>query len=106
MIIKRLACVCENFASLANDFGVHLTQPEVPRPDRNPEGPGLDNLRTAIAEINVQIALIENQHERLYAARAQLFGVGDGQWTTATGPPLPNTPGNYGPIRQGDHRAH
>ena len=105
MIIKRLANLRTNLATLGDDFGVHLDQQEVPQPDRNPQAPGLDNLRNAIVEINTQIALIENQHERLYAARAQLFGVGDGQWHETDAPP-PNTPGNYGPVRAGDFRSH
>lgn len=104
-IIKRLACLRENFDSLANDFGVHLDHPEMVHPNRtNPPGLGIDKLRLSITEINAQISLIEQQQERLFAARAQLFGVGDGQWQ-ATDAPVPNTP-DYGPVRTGDFRAH
>ena len=106
MIIGRLNNLRTNLETLGNDFGVHLPeQLEMPKPDRNPKALGLDNLRNAIVEINTQIALIENQHERLYSARAQLFGVGDGQWQT-TDAPLPNTPGNYPPVAAGNFRTH
>lgn len=106
MIIGRLNNLRTNLETLGNDFGVHLPeQLEMPKPDRNPKASGLDNLRNAIVEINTQIALIENQHERLYAARAQLFGVGDGQWQT-TDAPLPSTPGNYPPVAAGNFRTH
>ena len=105
-IISRLNNLRANLATLGDDFGVHLPeQTELPRPDRDPQAPGLTSLRNAITEINTQIALIEQQHERLYAARAQLFGVGDGQWQTSDAP-LPSTPGNYGPVRAGDFRSH
>ena len=105
LLIKRLTTLNENFTQLSNDFGVTLDHPEMTRPDRQKSGPGLDTLRTAITEINAQIALIEQQHERLFAAKAQLFGVGDGQWHETDAPP-PNTPGNYGPVRTGDFRSH
>ena len=104
-VVKRLICLKENFNSLSNDFGVTLDHPEMAHPDRQKTNPGLDTLRTTITEINAQISLIEQQHERLFAAKAQLFGVGDGQWH-ATDAPLPNTPGNYGPVREGDFRTH
>lgn len=106
MIIGRLNNLRANLATLGDDFGVNLPEKiEMPPVDRNPKLTGLDNLRSAIVEINTQIALVENQHERLYAARAQLFGVGDGQWQTSDAP-LPNTPGNYAPVRAGDFRSH
>ncbi len=105
MIIKRLANLHTNAATMANDFGAHPHQPEASRPDRIPEGSGLDHLRNAIKEINTQIALVETQHEHLYAARAELFGVGDGLWRE-TDAPLPNTPGNYPPVAAGNFRTH
>ena len=108
-IIKRLACLRENFDSLANDFGVHLDHPEMVHPNcTNPPGLGIDKLRLSITEINVQIGLIEQQHERLFAARAQLFGVGDGQWQTEIGPvpSLSDDTPKYAPVRTGDFRAH
>ena len=103
-LVSRLSCLRENFDTLANDFGVLIDQPPMPA---TPEGetPGLDGLRTEITRINTEIALIEQLHERLFAARSQLFGFGDGKWQ-ATGNPVPNTPGNYPPIQAGDFRTH
>jgi len=106
MLVKRLVCLRENFNTLADDFGVHIDHP--PMVDDEPGPPdasGLDVLRTEINRINAQISLIEQLHERLFVAKAQLFGVGDGQWET-TDTPMPNTPGNFAPVRTGDFRAH
>jgi len=100
-IIKRLMSVRENLSCLANEFGIHLDHPEMPHPDRERTLPGLDQLRLAITEINTQIAYIEQEHDRLYAARAQLFGIGDGKWQECD---MPN-PGP-GPIQQGNWRNH
>ena len=76
-INHRLVCLRENFGTLVNDFGVHLDQPDQPDMPAVAKGaPGLDVLRTEITRINTQIALIEQLYDRLFAARAQLFGVG------------------------------
>jgi len=104
-VVKRLECLNEHFNNLATDFGVHLDHPEMVHPDREKQSPGLDTLRKTITEINAQISLIEQQHERLFAARTQLFGFGETQWQT-TDTPLPNTPGNYAEVRKGDFRTH
>ncbi len=102
----RLAGLRENFETLANDFGVHLDQPDMPpTADAPPQNPGLDGLRTEITQINTQIALIEQLYDRLFAARTQLFGLAEAGWQE-TDTPLPHTPGNYGPVRRGDFRAH
>ena len=106
MIIKRLTIHRENVSSLADDFGVHLDHPEHAHPDRERRQPGLDQLRMAITEINVQIAMLEQQYERLYAARAQLFGVGDGQWHE-TNVPIDTPPQFQGrEVRKGDYGTH
>ena len=107
MIDKRLACLRENFNTLANDFGVHLDQPDMPPTTEGPpDAPGLDALRTRVTQINTQISLIEQLYDRLFAARAQLFGIGESQWET-TDEPMPDAPNRgYGPIRKGDFRAH
>lgn len=105
MLVKRLVCLRENFNTLADDFGVYIDHP--PMVDDEPSPPdasGLAALRTEITRINIQISLIEQLHERLYAAQAQLFGIGSGKWQTAD-TPIPNTPGNYAPVRTGDFRA-
>ena len=108
-MVNRLTVLNENFNSLATDFGVHLDHPEIVAPDGQKISPGLDMLRSTITEINAQISLIEQQHERLFAARTQLFGFGDCKWQTTDTPqarPMPNTPGNYSEVRKGDFRAH
>ena len=103
--MNRLTVLNENFNSLATDFGVHLDHPKLVAPDGQKISPGLDMLRSTITEINDQISRIEQQHERLFAARTQLFGFGDSKWQT-TDTPMPNTPGNYAEVRKGDFRAH
>ena len=108
-LVNRLTVLNENFNSLATDFGVHVDHPKMIAPDGKKISPGLDTLRQAITEINAQILLIEQQHERLFAARTQLFGFGDCKWQTTDTPPaglMPNTPGNYSEVRKGDFRAH
>ena len=107
MLVSRLVCLRENFNSLADDFGVRSDKAPMPDTEAGPteNAPGLDVLRTEISRINNQISLIEELHERLFAARAQLFGVGDGRWQS-TDTPMPNTPGNFAPVRKGDFRAH
>ena len=106
-VVNRLTVLNENFNSLATDFGVHLDHPEMVAPDGQKISPGVDTLRKTITEINAQISLIEHHAERLFAARTQLFGFGDGKWqTTDTPTPMPNTPGNYAEVRPGDFRAH
>jgi len=104
-LVNRLTVLNENFNSLATDFGVHLDSPEMIASDGKKISPGLDTLRQTITEIKAQISLIEQQHERLFAARTQLFGFGDGQWQAADNP-IPNTPGNYAEVRKGDFRTH
>lgn len=106
-LVSRLSCLRDNFDTLANDFGVLIDQAPMPA---TPEGEtpgldGLDGLRTEIARINTQVALIEQLHERLFAARSQLFGFGGGEGQ-ATDNPIPNTPGNYPPIKAGNFRTH
>ena len=108
-LVNRLTVLNENFNSLATDFGVHLDHPEMIAPDGPKISPGVDTLRKTITEINAQISLIEQQHERLFAARTQLFGFGETQWQTTDTPQarlMPNTPGNYAEVRKGDFRAH
>ncbi len=104
-INHRLVCLRENFDTLANDFGIHLDQPEMPSVVDGANGPGLDALRLEVTRINTQIALIEQLYDRLFAARAQLFGVGEGQWQTTNKDDAP-IPRNYPPIQAGDFRAH
>ncbi len=107
-LVSRLSCLRENFDTLTNDFGIQLPELDDMPPivDSHPDTPGLDGLRTEITRINTQIALIEQLHERLFAARSQLFGFGDGRWQTTTDakPPV-GFPDNYGPVRKGDFRA-
>ncbi|MCK4793323.1 MAG: hypothetical protein KAV87_56865 [Desulfobacteraceae bacterium] len=107
MLVKRLECLRENFDTLANDFGVHLPeQVELPAtPDSHPDSPGLDGLRTEICRLNGQVSMIEQLHERLFAARSQLFGLGSAKWETQGTIPS-DMASNHGPIRQGDFRAH
>ncbi len=100
MIVKRLVGLRQSFAELANDFGVHLDQPEMPNPVDEGTQPGLDQLRLAIGQMNAQIAYIEQEHSRLFAARAQLFGIGDSKWHET------NAPVGHGPIQPGDFRSH
>lgn len=97
LLVKRLLCLRENFATLADDFGIHIDQPEAPAEtaetaEKHPGAPGLDALRTSICDINTQISLIEQHYDRLYAARAQLFGVGDGKWHSTNPAPITDTP--------------
>ena len=101
MIVKRLMSVRENLAGLADEFGIHLDHPEMPHPDRDRPLTGLDQLRLAVTEINTQIAYIEQEHQRLYAARAQLFGIGDGKWRECDAPKV-----GQGPIQQGNWGTH
>jgi len=90
LLVKRLLCLRENFATLADDFGIHIDQPPTPAEtaEGHPGAPGLDALRTSICDINTQISLIEQHYDRLYAARAQLFGVGDGKWHSTNPAPM------------------
>ena len=103
MIHKRLMGLRESFADLANDFGVHVDQPELPNVSDEGTQPGLDQLRLAIGQINAQIAYIEQEHSRLFDARRQLFGI-DEKWSEGpvnSGPiqPMP-------PVQPGNFRSH
>lgn len=100
MIVKRLANLRTNLATLADDYGIFLDHPEMPHPDLDRTLPGLDRLRLNITEINTQIAYIEQEQERLFAARVQLFGIGDGKWHET------NAPVGHGPIQPGNFRSH
>ncbi len=93
LLVKRLLGLRENFNTLADDFGVHIDhEPMAETAEGHQGAPGLDILRTSICDINTQISLIEQLYDRLYAARAQLFGVGDGKWHTTSPPPMLNDP--------------
>ena len=93
LLVKRLLGLRENFNTLADDFGVHIDhEPMAETAEGHQGAPGLDILRTSICDINTQISLIEQVYDRLYAARAQLFGVGDGKWHTTSPPPMLNGP--------------
>ena len=100
----RLSNLRTNLATLGDEFGIHLDQPAMP----DTGGPcavtvpGLDSLRIAITEINTQIAYLEQESERLFAARVQLFGL-DSKWQTLNEPVCP--PGQ-GPIQAGNFRSH
>lgn len=78
MVIKRLSMLRDSFQSLANDFGVRNDTPrdfahsDCSRPRE--AGEGISFLRVLINEINVQIAEIEREHERLWRARTELLG--------------------------------
>ncbi len=97
MIVKRLVTLRERFADLANDFGVHMDHPEMPNPVDEGTPPGLGQLRLAIGQMNSQIALIEQEHSRLFQARAELFGITE-KWSEG--------PANSGPIQPGNFRSH
>lgn len=111
LLVKRLLGLRENFNTLADDFGVHIDhEPMAETAEGHQGAPGLDILRTSICDINTQISLIEQLYDRLYAARAQLFGVGDGKWQDTDTPQTRLMSNDQGPlvapIRKGDFRAH
>lgn len=97
---RRLSNLRVNLATLGDEFGIHLDQPAMPdTADPSVTVPGLDSLRNAITEINTQIAYLEQESERLFAARVQLFGL-DSKWQTQ------NEPVGQGPIQAGNFRSH
>lgn len=100
MIVNRLCNLRTNLANLGDEFGIHLDQPEHAHPDLDRDLPGLDKLRLNITEINTQIAYIEQESERLFAARVQLFGL-DEKWQECDAPKA-----EHGPIQQGNFRSH
>lgn len=101
MIVNRLSNLRTNLANLGDEFGINLDHPEHPHADVDRVVPGLDRLRLNITEINTQIAYLEQESERLFAARVQLFGLGDdSKWSDVTLPP------GHGPIQSGNFRSH
>lgn len=102
MIVSRLANLRTNLANLGDEFGIHLDHPEHPHADLDRSVPGLDRLRLNITEINTQIAYLEQESERLFAARVQLFGLGEeGNWHETDTPKS-----KAGPIQSGNFRSH
>ncbi len=102
-IAVRLSNLRTNLANLGDEFGIHLDQPAMPDTvdARSVKVPGLDSLRLAITEINGQIACLEQESERLFAARVQLSGLGDdNKWQTT------DAPVGHGPIQSGNFRSH
>lgn len=108
-VVKRLYSVRERFGTSLDELGVHMEEPEQAHPVRGSENPrdvGLAALRTTITEINIQIANLEHEADRLLRARAELLGVGDNQWHETQ---VSVETGNVPPgrqIRPGDFGAH
>lgn len=112
-VIKRIYSLRERLGTLAEDFGVHLDRPEVAHPVRGMDAPhnrGITELRVAITEINTQIAQLEFEADRLFAAKAQLFGVSEDRWNEVRDPQLltemANAAKSQVPIQPGNFRSH
>ena len=111
-VIKRLHGLRERFGNVLDELGIHMDRPEHAHPIRSAENPrstGLSELRTAITEINTQIAYLEFEADRLFQAKTELFGVGDGRWHE-TNVPVETTPQpepyRGREVRKGDFGAH